>query len=91
MDGSIPDLLQIGFSKGCTVEVFGNSTNDGEGKFYLGSTTSDGSGDFSLALTALPYGYLTATATDATDGTSEFSEVFTTSVVLVTYLPLILR
>jgi titin len=75
---------------GCTVEVFGNSTNDGEGEFYLGSATADGSGAFSLSLTSLPYPYLTATATDASNGTSEFSEVFT-STVQTLYLPLVLR
>jgi titin len=76
---------------GCTVEVFGNSVNDGEGKYYLGSITADGGGAFSLALISLPYPHLTATATYATDGTSEFSTVFTTTVVLVAYLPLVGR
>jgi parallel beta-helix repeat protein len=75
---------------GCTVEVFGNSTDDGEGEFYVGSATTDGSGAFSLVLTALPYLYLTATATDVTNGTSEFSRVFTSTVATV-YLPLVLR
>ena len=76
---------------GCTVELFGSSTNDGQGQFYLGSATADGSGAFSLARTTMPYPYLTATATDSTNGTSEFSAVFTTTVVLVTHLPVIVR
>ena len=76
---------------GCSVELFGGSTDDGEGEFYLGSATADGSGAFSLARTTMPYPYLTATATDSTNGTSEFSAVLTTTVVLVTHLPVIVR
>lgn len=75
---------------GCTVEVFGNPTDDGEGEFYLGSTTADGGGAFNLSLPFQPYPYLTATATDATDGTSEFSDVFR-STVQPCFLPMILR
>ena len=76
---------------GCTVELFGSRTNDGQGQFYLGNATADGSGAFSLARTTMPYPYLTATATDSTKGTSEFSAVLTTTVVLLTHLPVIVR
>lgn len=62
---------------GCTVEVFLNTDDDGEGMGYLGSAVADGGGDFALTVPYVSYPYLTATATDATDGTSEFSEVFT--------------
>ena len=75
----------------CIVELFGSSTDDGEGQFYLGNATADWSGAFSLARTTMPYPYLTATATDSTNGTSEFSAVLTTTVVLVTHLPVIVR
>ena len=65
---------------GCTVEVFLNTDDDGEGMGYLGSAVADGGGDFALTVPYVSYPYLTATATDATDGTSEFSEVFTAEI-----------
>ena len=67
-----------------TIEFFSNSSCDGsgngEGETYLGSTTetTDGSGDvsFSVSFTAtVALGdFITATATDPSDNTSEFSE-----------------
>jgi uncharacterized repeat protein (TIGR01451 family) len=65
---------------GCTVEVFINTDDDGEGMGYLGSAVADGGGNFSLTVPHLSYPYLTATATDAVDGTSEFSDVFTAEI-----------
>lgn len=62
------------------VEVFA-STNDnnghGEGKVFLGDVTANGGGDFNITVT-LPPGYysVTATATDASNNTSEFSQNF---------------
>jgi CSLREA domain-containing protein len=80
----------------CTVEVFENSDADGEGETYVGDTTATTSGAFTVTVSSLSDPYLTATATDATDGTSEFSEVFTATVPLAppvspVYLPLILK
>jgi hypothetical protein len=74
----------------CTVEVFANPDTDEEGKIFLGSTTASGGGSFSLTVGSIPAPYLTATATDATDGTSEFSSVFTSTFGSL-YLPLVNR
>jgi titin len=76
---------------GCTVELFGSTTNEGQGQCYLGSATSDGSGAFRLVRPDMPYAFLTATATDPTQGTSEFSAVFTTTIALFTHLPIMVR
>ena len=62
---------------GCTVEVFENSDTDGEGETYVGDTTATASGAFTVTVSSLNNPYLTATATDAISGTSEFSEMFT--------------
>jgi hypothetical protein len=62
---------------GSTVELFASHDADGEGEVFLGSATAGGAGDYALTVTSLPHPYLTATATDNTDGTSEFSAVFT--------------
>jgi hypothetical protein len=74
----------------CVVEVFANPDTDGEGKIFLGSTTATGGGSFTLIVGGIPMPYLTATATDATDGTSEFSSVFTSGFGSL-YMPLIMR
>lgn len=74
----------------CTVEVFANPETDGEGKLFLGSATASAGGSFTLTVGGIPEPYLTATATDSTDGTSEFSSVFTSSFGSI-YLPLIMR
>ena len=65
----------------CTVEVFIAATNDskdltngGEGKTYLASTTADGGGNFSVAVAGPTGGdKITATATDSSGNTSQFS------------------
>jgi parallel beta-helix repeat protein len=62
---------------GCTVEVFENGDTDGEGETYVGDTTATASGAFTVTVSSLSKPYLTATATDAVSGTSEFSMVFT--------------
>ena len=74
----------------CTVEVFSNPDTDGEGWHYLGSTVANSSGDFSLNVGSISEIYLTATATHATDGTSEFSTTFTSAIRSI-FLPLIMR
>jgi hypothetical protein len=74
----------------CTVEVFSNTVNEQQGRTYLGSDVTAGDGSWSLTVPCISGEYLTATVTDATDGTSEFSSVFT-STVKCTFLPLIMR
>jgi hypothetical protein len=74
----------------CVVEVFANPDTDGEGRIFLGSTTATAGGSFSLTVKGIPALYLTATATSAANGTSEFSGIFTSSFESL-YLPLIAR
>ncbi|MFC1976241.1 right-handed parallel beta-helix repeat-containing protein [Chloroflexota bacterium] len=81
---------------GCTVEVFENGDNDGEGETYVGDTIATSSGAFTLTVSYLTLPYLTATAMDAISGTSEFSEVFTATVPLAppvgpVYLPIVVK
>jgi CSLREA domain-containing protein len=76
---------------GCTVEIFANREDEQEGKVYLWSGVATEDEVFDIPLNWVPYAYLTATATDDTDGTSEFSTTFTTSVVRAVYLPLVVR
>ena len=73
-------------TSGYVIEIFSNDVCDsthGEGKTYLGTVTTgatDGSGNVSWNVTvpALTLGQiLTATATDASGNTSEFSLCFT--------------
>jgi hypothetical protein len=77
----------------CTVEVFANSDSGGEGEVYAGSAVADGGGNFTVNVDILVYLHLTATATDAAKGTSEFSGVFTSAVRGGgnVFLPLMLR
>jgi hypothetical protein len=64
-----------------TVELYSNAVCDpsgfGEGETYLGSvpvtTNASGNGTFNIALPGPATGFLTATATDAANNTSEFS------------------
>jgi titin len=75
----------------CTVELFANGDDDGEGENYLGSTPADGSGGFTVTLEVHPGAhFLTATATDPISGTSEFSAPFETGLSWV-LLPVVLR
>ena len=77
---------------GCTVEVMGNTDDDGEGEVYLGSTVAGTGGAFLLSLSVLSQHYLTATATDGTKGTSEFSAPYEAPALRVRiYLPLVIR
>ena len=69
----------------CTVEVFDNPDDDGEGETYIGTAAADSNGNFSLTVNALKYGFITATATDKR-GTSEFSAVY--DALPKVYLPL---
>ncbi|HUV28299.1 MAG TPA: hypothetical protein VMW34_13135, partial [Anaerolineales bacterium] len=63
---------------GCLVEVFQNPNADGEGQHFLGAvTTHVTTGDFSLMVPFMNP-FLTATITEFSDGTSEFSTVFET-------------
>ncbi|MDF1512602.1 MAG: hypothetical protein P1S60_02210, partial [Anaerolineae bacterium] len=83
-------LIEGTACSGCTVEVFSNLEGEDQGRTFLGSATADGSGDWSLSVACFGSPYLTATATDAVDGTSEFSSVFTSSVRCL-FMPLITR
>jgi titin len=74
----------------CTVELFQNSTNNGEGEHYLGADIADYRGEFSINIESLDDLYLTATATDSEMGTSEFSQVFTVKKINI-HLPLVLK
>jgi titin len=74
----------------CTVEVFSNPISEQQGRTFVGSTVTAGDGSWSLTVPCISGEYLTATATDATDGTSEFSNVFTSTVKCL-FLPLIMR
>ncbi len=76
---------------GCTVEVFSNGDSDGEGEHYIGSTVADGGGNWTLVVGSLGQPYLTATATGAAEGTSEFSAVYTATVFYDVFLPLVSR
>jgi hypothetical protein len=75
---------------GYTVEVFSSPTGDGEGQVFLGTTIANPGGGFSLPGISPPYSYLTATATSAADGTSEFSPVFTSPLSCL-FLPYIIE
>jgi titin len=75
---------------GCTVEIFESGDTDGEGETYVGDTTADAGGTFTVTVGRLSNPYLTATATDAVDGTSEFSAVFISTVSSI-FLPLVLN
>jgi titin len=93
LDGGV--VINGSTCAGCTVEVFESSDNDGEGEAYVGVTVANGAGVFELMVTYLNYPFLTATATDYTlvpefgIGTSEFSGVYTSTVLGYLYLPLI--
>jgi hypothetical protein len=78
---------------GCTVEVFTSGDTDGEGETYVGEDIADAGGVFSVTVSYLSDSYLTATATDAVSGTSEFSAVFTATETgySTVYLPITLR
>lgn len=72
------------------MELFENNDTDGEGESYVGTTIANASGDFTLTISTLLLPYLTATATDTADGTSEFSVVFTPTKWSDVYLPIVL-
>lgn len=61
----------------CTIELFGSSgdiSNHGQTNEYLGSINPDNSGNFSFEINKiLSWDYVTATATDSSGNTSEFS------------------
>ena len=57
----------------CTVEIF--SDDDNEGRYYEGSAVANGSGNFNFA-GSVTGPHLTATATDTSGNTSEFSSMY---------------
>jgi len=58
----------------CTIDIYSDDLD--EGRIYEGSTTADGSGNWTFS-GSVTGPNVTATATDADDNTSEFSEPFT--------------
>jgi len=75
---------------GCLVEVFQNLHDRDEGQLFLGAATAHVvTGNFSLPVPFI-FPYLTATATDSSDGTSEFSAVFEVPFKTIV-MPLIFR
>lgn len=73
-----------------TIDIYGDTED--EGRLYVGSTVSNGSGDFAIALdlsvlVPLSLDALTATATDGSGNTSEFSEAFAVAPPEVTNHP----
>jgi hypothetical protein len=75
----------------CTVELFGNGDDDGEGEAYMGSTAAYGSGDFARTLASCAgTHFLTTTATASISGTSEFSAQVETGLSWV-LLPMVSR
>jgi hypothetical protein len=63
----------------CTVELFENDDDDGEGETYIGDAVAAANGTFTVTVAAVGMPHLTATATDAISGTSEFSLPFAVS------------
>jgi parallel beta-helix repeat protein len=90
ISAGFPIVIQGTACPFCKVEVFQNSDGDGEGESYVGTDYADGSGAFILLPCHLSKPYLTATATDSTDGTSEFSSVFASGFRSI-FLPVVWR
>ena len=63
----------------CTVELFENDDDDGEGETYIGDAVAAATGTFTVTVASLGKPYLTATATHPLSGTSEFSGPFVVS------------
>jgi hypothetical protein len=61
---------------GCRVEIFANSDTDGEGEQFVGSVSANLAGEFTFPVGSSSARFYTATATDSSLGTSEFSSVF---------------
>jgi hypothetical protein len=75
----------------CTVELFSNSIDSHFwGQYYEGSGIADAGGNFTITLSSVLWPYLTATATDAISGTSEFSAAYEVNHYNL-YLPLLSR
>jgi titin len=75
----------------CTVELFANGNDDGEGELYAGSAAADAGGHFTVTLASSAGAhFLTATATDVISGTSEFSAPYGIILNRV-MLPVVLR
>ena len=79
--GTVRGKLDSVPSSSFRIEVFGNAACDpsgnGEGQTFLGAadltTNNGGNGEFSVTAAFAPGDYITATATDASGNTSEFS------------------
>jgi len=60
----------------CTVDIYNDASE--EGRFYRGSATADAAGNFSVSGIVSTLANITATTTDASGNTSEFSASFAT-------------
>jgi hypothetical protein len=76
---------------GCTIEIFSNLNDEGEGWWYQGSLLADASGSFSGTLGRLEFSFVTATAADPVLGTSQFSSVYPYETIHIQFLPLTRR
>jgi len=76
---------------GCTIEVFTSQSNyPRAGRTYLGDVTTNGSGTWTITPSSLAGPYLTATVTNPTMGTSEYSTVYFVPLQYL-YLPIVDR
>jgi parallel beta-helix repeat protein len=87
----IPFSVSGSACAGCAVDLYCSQDGDGEGEIWLWRVLADSSGDFTLALDVPPFPYLTATASKSTDGTSEFSAVFSAQLPDMVYMPALWR
>jgi hypothetical protein len=76
---------------GCTIEIFSNFDEEGEGNVFVGTLSVNGSGTFSGNFVPYLFLYVTATATDPILGTSQFSEVYTIQILNPIFLPIVIR
>ncbi len=82
-----------------TLEFFSNSACDpsghGEGKTFIGSTTaatdSNGNVSFTASFDVPASGFVTATAIDPNNNTSEFSQCIKVTPLYLVYLPLVVK
>ncbi|MEJ2711024.1 MAG: right-handed parallel beta-helix repeat-containing protein [Anaerolineales bacterium] len=88
---TVPFSVSGSACAGCIVDVYCSQDMGGEGELWLGQGLADSGGDFSLDLALPLFPYLTATASKSSDGTSEFSAVFTAELPEMVYLPVMLR
>jgi hypothetical protein len=72
----------------CEVELFNSPDNERQGRYYIGSAHANAGGNFTITVPHITYPYLTATTTDASGNTSEFSAVFDSGIQSI-FLPML--